>query len=135
MTTDPSVQQQIKERHLNTCPSESKIALVITGHHDDVAAKATFFDIHCVKVEGGNEISCDVSFRYSQLLEFNDKLIYNYGNIRLLREFPPKKYVGNKESDFVKLRQDGLQNWLTELVTDEEICEDPLVRSFFKLTE
>ena len=135
MATDPSLIATIKESQFKACPSANKISLVISGHHDDPSTKATFFDIHCIKIQDGNEFSSDVSYRYSQLYDFNEKLIYNYGAIRLLRTFPPKKIIGNKESDFIQIRQDGLQNWLNELVSDEETCEDPLIRSFFKLSE
>jgi hypothetical protein len=135
MSVDPSVQAEIKEKQLAACPSENKITIVIKSHHDDVATKATFFDFVCTINQGGSEKTSETSYRYSQLLEFNEKLIYNYGNIRLLRTFPPKKFVGNKEGDFIVMRRDAIQEWATELVSDEEICEEPLLLSFFKLTE
>ena len=135
MSVDPQVQQEIKDKQLAACPSDSKITIVITGHRDDAATKATFFNFRSTINEGGSEKTAESSYRYSQLLEFNEQLIHNYGAIRLLRTFPPKKFVGNKEGDFIVMRRDAIQNWCTELVSDEEVCEDPLVRKFFKLIE
>jgi hypothetical protein len=65
------------------------------------------------------------------LLEFNDTLIHDYGNIRILRLFPPKKWVGNREGNFVQQRLDAIQKWLNELIEDEELCDDPKFRNFF----
>lgn len=135
MSVDPSVQNEIKEKQISGCPSENKISIVITGHRDDAASKATFYDFTATRVENGAEKTAQTSYRYSQLLEFNEKLIYNYGAIRLLRVFPPKKFVGNREGDFIVLRRDAIQEWATELCLDEETCEDKLVLQFFKLIE
>ena len=137
MSVSPEVQQQIKEKQLAACPSPNKLTIVITGHRDDAATKATFFNFtsSLLNAEGGSEKIAESSYRYSQLLEFNEKLIHNYGAIRLLRTFPPKKYVGNKEGDFVVMRRDAIQNWATELCSDEELCEDPDVLRQFKLLE
>ena len=134
MSVDASVQAEIKEKQLAACPGENKITIVIAGHHDDAATKATFFDFVCTINQGGSEKTSNVSYRYSELLKFNEeKLIHNYGAIRLLRVFPPKKFVGNKEGDFVVMRRDAIQAWATELVSDEELCEDPDVLAQFKL--
>lgn len=133
---DPSVIAEIKEKQLTGCPAENKISLVITGHQEDPAAKATFFQIVATRVDpSGAEQSANNSCRYSQLLELNEKLIYNYGQIRLLRTFPPKKFVGNRVGDFVVMRRDALQAWLTELVLDEEMAVEPEILHFFQLSE
>lgn len=133
MTVDPSVQNEIKEKQLAACPSENKISIVITGHRDD--GKVVFYTFQCTRNENGSVKTTECEYRYSALLEFNEKLIYNYGAIRLLRLFPPKKFVGNREGDFVVMRRDAIQEWATELCMDEELCEDKLVLQQFKLVE
>ncbi|EAX95874.1 PX domain containing protein [Trichomonas vaginalis G3] len=135
MSVEASVQNEIKEKQLAGCPSENKLSIVITGHRDDATTKATFYNFVATRIVNGVEKSSQTSYRYSQLLEFNEKLIYNYGAIRLLRVFPPKKFVGNRDGDFVVLRRDAIQEWATELCLDEEVCEDKDVLEFFKLTE
>jgi hypothetical protein len=135
MSVEPSVIAEIREKQLAACPSENKITIVITGNREDPGSKATFYNFESTINQGGSEKKVETSYRYSQLLEFNEKLIHEYGNIRLLRVFPPKKFVGNKEGDFVVMRRNAIQDWATELVSDEEVCEDPLVRNFFKLSE
>ena len=135
MSVEQSVFSEIKEKQLASCPSDSKITIVIASYRDDPGTKATFFNFVSTVNEGGSEKTAETSYRYSQLLEFNEQLIHNYGNIRLLRTFPPKKFVGNKEGDFVVMRRDAIQTWATELVLDEETCDDPLIRKFFKLSE
>jgi hypothetical protein len=119
----------LKAKQLESCPSESKIALVITGTVDD--GKATFYITQCTVVANGVETSKENRFRYSQLLDFNDTLIHDYGNIRILRLFPPKKWVGNREGNFVQQRLDAIQKWLSEIIEDEELCDDPKLRTFF----
>ena len=134
MNTDQSVISEIKNLQISGCASKSKISLVITGFQDDAQAKATFFNVQCTTVDpSGSESTSENRFRYSQLYDLNEKLIHEYGNIRLLRNFPPKKVVG-KNIDFLQQRKEGLQQWMTELILDEEICEEPLVREFFGLT-
>lgn len=137
MNLDSATINSIVEQQLAKCEVSEKITLVITGHQDDAAAKATFFNIHAKKYdENGTVIKeSEGRFRYSQLLEFNDLLIYNYGNIRMLRVFPPKKWVGNKAMDFVTQRQEQLQKWLNELVEESETCTDQRVLKFFNLIE
>ncbi|OHS94583.1 PX domain containing protein [Tritrichomonas foetus] len=135
MNLDASVIDAIKEKQLEGCPVDNKIALIITGHQEDAAAKATFFNTRCYLFDsnGAEQKTSEGRYRYSQLLDFNDSLIHDYGAIRLLRTFPPKKWVGNKEGDFVAQRMEALQNWLTELCLDEETAQDKKVLAFFNL--
>lgn len=127
---------ELKERQLATCKSQSKIAIVILNYADDPVAKATFYNTQCTRVDAnGQEHVTENRYRYSQLLEFNEQLMHDYGAIRLLRLFPPKKWVGNREGNFVEQRMAQIQKWMTEIVQDEELCDDPKVRNFFKLTE
>ena len=127
---------ELKDKQLQNCKSKSKIAIVILNYADDPVAKATFYNTQCTRVDAsGQEHVTENRYRYSQLLEFNEQLMHDYGAIRLLRLFPPKKWVGNRQGDFVQQRMEAIQAWMTELVEDEELCDDPKVRSFFKLTE
>ncbi|OHT11901.1 PX domain containing protein [Tritrichomonas foetus] len=137
MNLDPSTIDSIKEKQLASCPVDNKIALIITGHQDDPAAKATFFNFRCYLHDStGAEQKCSENrYRYSQLLDFNESLIHDYGAIRLLRTFPPKKFIGNKETDFVTQRMEALQNWLNELCEDEETAQDKKLLAFFNLAE
>ena len=137
MNLDPATIDAIKEKQLASCPVENKIALIITGNQEDAAAKATFYNFRCyLQDSNGSEIKCSEDrYRYSQLLEFNEQLMHDYGAIRLLRLFPPKKWIGNKEGDFVTQRQEAIQNWLNELCEDEETAQDPKILKFFKLAE
>jgi hypothetical protein len=125
----------LKAKQLESCPSDSKISLVITGATEDPVAKATFYLTQCTVVNGGVESPTENRYRYSQLLEFNDSLIHDYGAIRILRLFPPKKWVGNREGNFVQQRQDAIQTWLNELIADEELCDDLKIREFFKVAK
>jgi hypothetical protein len=127
--------EDLKAKQLESCPSASKISLVITGAAEDPLAKATFYTTQCTVVNDGAESTTENRYRYSQLLEFNDSLIHDYGAIRILRLFPPKKWVGNREGNFVQQRQDAIQTWLNELIADEELCDDPKVREFFKVAK
>jgi hypothetical protein len=129
---DSAQVEELRAKQLESCPAELKISLIITGFQEDAAAKATFFTVEGqLDKDDGTKTTSEGRYRYSQLLEFNEK----YGAIRLLRLFPPKKFIGNKEGDFVTQRRDALQLWLNELVSDEETCADRRIREFFKLTE
>jgi hypothetical protein len=134
---DSTQVEELRAKQLESCPAQLKISLIITGFQEDAAAKATFFTIEGqLDKDDGTKTTTEGRFRYSQLLEFNEKLINEkYGAIRLLRLFPPKKFIGNKEGDFVTQRRDALQAWLSELVSDEETCADPKIHQFFKLAE
>jgi hypothetical protein len=133
---DSTQVEELRAKQLESCPAALKISLIITGFQEDAAAKATFFTVEAqLDKEDGAKVTSETRHRYSQLLEFNEKLINEkYGAIRILRLFPPKKFIGNKEGDFVTQRKDALQLWLNELVSDEETCADPRVREFFQLT-
>jgi hypothetical protein len=123
----------LKAKQLESCPSESKISLVITSTVDD--GKATFYVTQCTVVANGLESTKENRFRYSQLLEFNEGLMKNYGAIRIFRLFPPKKWVGNREGNFVQQRLEPIQLWMNELIEDEELCDDQKVRTFFGVTK
>ncbi|KAH0787681.1 PX domain containing protein [Histomonas meleagridis] len=138
MNLDQQTVNSMIEAQLASCEGQEKITLIITGHQDDAAAaKATFFNIQAKKYDTNGSVvkTSEERYRYSQLLDFNESLILDYGNIRILRLFPPKKWVGNKSTDFVTQRQEALQKWLNELVEDEETSSDPKILRFFKLIE
>jgi hypothetical protein len=123
----------LKAWHLQSCPSDSKISLIITCTIDDPISKATFYLTECTVVNNGIPATIENRFRYSQLLEFNESLIKYYGAMRILRLFPPKKWVGNRQGELVKQRQEAIQIWLNEIIADEELCDDPVIRDFFKV--
>jgi hypothetical protein len=126
---------ELKAKQLESCPSKTKIAIVILNYADDPVAKATFYNTECTFVdENGVEHVSENRYRYSALLDFNETLVHDYGAIRILRLFPPKKWVGNKEGSFVQQRMEQIQKWLTEIVEDEELCEDQKVRDYFHLS-
>jgi hypothetical protein len=126
--------EDLKAKQLESCPSKFKVSIVITSTVDDPASKATFYVTQCTVVDAsGNEQSSEQRYRYSALLEFNDGLLHDYGAIRVLRLFPPKKFVGNKEGNFVQQRKDAIQQWMSEIVADEELIEDPKIRNYFKV--
>ena len=136
MSLDSSAIDAIREKQLDSAPGDTKLTLVITGHQEDPAAKATFFNVSASFTgSDGTEKTSEGRYRYSQLLDFNEQLIHDYGAIRLLRTFPPKKLIGNKEVDFVAQRMEALQNWMSELCADEETCQDKRLLAFFKLNE
>jgi hypothetical protein len=136
MILDSSDITALKEKHFGICPAQNKLSLVITGSQEDAAAKATFYTVEAtLKADGGEEKKAEQRYRYSQLFDFNEVLIHEYGAIRIFRNFPPKKLIGNKAGDFVAQRRDGLQTWLSEIVEDEELSEAPIILKFFKLTE
>jgi hypothetical protein len=124
----------LKEKHFNICPSENKLSLIITGCHEDAAAKATLYTVAgTLRDPSGQEKNIEARYRYSQLYDFNETLIHEYGAIRILRYFPPKKLIGNKAGDFVAQRRDGLQTWMSEIVEVVELCEAPIILKFFTL--
>ena len=137
MSLNAETINSITVAQLAACKGQEKITLVITGHQDDAAEKATFFNVQAKKYDTSGAVvkTAEGRFRYSQLFDFNERLIFNYGNIRMLRVFPPKKWVGNKAMDFIAQRQEVLQKWLNELVEDEETCADPIILKFFNLIE
>jgi hypothetical protein len=136
MNLDSTEVAELKAKQFEQCPAEQKVSIIITGFQEDARAKATFFNIEAARLTAdGSERKADGRFRYSQLLEFNESLIQDYGAIRILRLFPPKKFVGNKEGSFVQQRKDALQTWLNELVADEETCADPKLLTFFQIAD
>jgi hypothetical protein len=132
---DSSQVEGLRAQQRESCRAARNISLIITSFQEDAAAKATFFTIEAMlDLDDGTQMKTEGRFRYSQLFDFNEKLINEkYGLIRMLRVFPPKKFIGNKAGDFVAQRRDGLQAWLDELVADEEAAADPLILTFFNL--
>jgi hypothetical protein len=136
MILDSSEIAALKEEQLKSCPAARKVSLVITGCQEDAAAKATFYAIEgTIEQDSGEEKKIEQRYRYSQLFDFNETLIREYGAIRILRLFPPKKLVGNKAGDFVAQRKDYLQKWLAEIVADEELSEASIILQLFKLID
>jgi hypothetical protein len=131
-TLAASTDDFLKNKQLESCPSQSPMSLIIVGCQERNVP--TYYTIEANVVRNGATFTRRDRFRYSQLLELNEALIREWGAIRVLRLFPPKKVVGNREGNFVKQRQSGIQNWLNELNAEEEICDEPALREFFGLT-
>jgi hypothetical protein len=62
-------------------------------------------------------------------------LIRHPGPIRILRLFPPKKWVGNREGNITQQRLHAIRNWISEPIEDDGLCDDPKIRTFFHLTK
>jgi hypothetical protein len=76
------------------------IDVVISSRVDD--GEAAFYSTQFTVVSNGAETTKDNRFRPSPLPEFNDGLAHDYGNTRILRLFPPRKCVGNREGTFIQ---------------------------------
>lgn len=124
---DTSVQDDARTKQMDRCPEDQKVALVITGHFERDGA--TFYNFTSYSFDGTKN---ETSYRYSQLYDFNQSLIRRYGNIRMLREFPPKK-LNKKDEQIVSARLDSLQIWCTELIWEPDTREDDQLQQFFKL--
>jgi sorting nexin-25 len=131
MTFSP---EELKAKQIESCPSKSKVALVISSVVDDPVSKATHYVVQSTVVDpDGNERTVEQAYRYSVLLDFNETLIHAYGLIRILKLFPPKKLVGNHDGNFVQQRKDAIQKWMSEIIADEELVDDPKIRAFFQV--
>jgi hypothetical protein len=122
---------QLRNKQLESCPSESPISLIIIGCQEKHVP--TYYSFECTVVKNGVTYIRRVRYRYSQLLELNEALMQEWGAIRVLRLFPPKKVVGNREGTFVKQRRAAIQTWLNEIIAEEEICDELVLRGFFGL--
>jgi hypothetical protein len=66
-----------------------------------------------------------VQRRYSALQQFDSQIRPLYKDSRFLQPFPPKKFFGNREADFLVERCDKLQKYLTNLVRVAGVVNTP----------
>ena len=132
MNLEESTIKEIQQKQIESCPSSSKISIVCSGYSEDPNVKSTFYDFICTSYTNGNETTIQKKNCYKELHDFNRQLKNDYGSIRMLKTFP-NKHLGKKDDQHIQARMKDLQNWLNELVSDAEACEDPVIREYFGL--
>lgn len=63
------------------------------------------YAVYKFKIIGPQNISFHVQDRYSSMKKFSSDMKKKYPIRNVLPHFPPKKFLGNKEENFLKLRE------------------------------
>ena len=67
--------------------------------------------------------------RYSQILSFHFIL---KNKIASIPSFPPKKWWGNLQNNFIKKRKRLLENYINEILQKEGLNSETIILSFFE---
>ncbi|KAK7753600.1 tRNA (guanine-N(7)-)-methyltransferase (tRNA(m7G46)-methyltransferase) [Diatrype stigma] len=70
-----------------------------------------------------------VTKRYSEFLELHQRLRHKYPSVRNL-EFPRRRMVLKLQSDFLRKRRDGLEQYLQSLLQLPDVCRSRELRAF-----
>lgn len=124
---------QKKQTQLSLSVTEPRLYIVINGYEYDFNLDAY---LYTVEIGLQNEDIVDIKtrkIRYSQMYEFDKKIRPFFQEFRYLLPFPPKKYIGNKNPDFITSRMEQLQTYLGNLVRIPGICTSDAFMQTFRL--
>ena len=99
------------------------LSLTFKGHH--ITAGVVSYNIE-LKNHSNNEVWC-FSRRYSFLRQVSTQLP---PSVQLPINFPPKKFFGNKNPQFLLSRQQGLEKYFKSLIQVQDILESPSIKNF-----
>lgn len=124
---------QKKQTQLSLSVTEPRLYIVINGYEYDINLDAY---LYTVEIGLQNDDIVDIKtrkIRYSQMYEFDQKIRPYFQEFRYLLPFPPKKYIGNKNPEFITSRMEQLQTYLGNLVRIPGICTSDAFMQTFRI--
>lgn len=87
-----------------------------------------------IGIKKGNSVEIHkVERRYSALFQFDRKIRPIFNEFLTLLDFPPKKYIGNKDPIFLQQRKEDLEKYLSNLNRLPGIIKNSTFLEFFEL--
>lgn len=112
----PLQKQKLLEQSVTSPP----MYIFIQNHKYDWDLQAVIYEIQ-IGIKNFNDIVIsNYKLRFSDL-EKMDKSLRQINNYKNLPKFPPKKWFGNTNANFLQKRQNELQNYLNTLTQDLDI--------------
>ena len=119
---------------LKSSQSIPRMYIMLSSYEIDTQENAVFYLIE-VGVEKGSDIEIHrVRRRYSAIKEFDDQIRVEYSDSRFLMPFPPKKFFGNMEKEFITKRYNELSVYLSNLVKIPRLTKAFEFLKFFEIS-
>ena len=93
----------------------------VSGGHTEYTMKV---------VTSGSSETFHVRDRYRTMREYWKNMVSDYGK-SVPSTFPPKKWFGNKESDFIRHRMEELEHFFNTLLEDPKLAASPITQTYF----
>jgi hypothetical protein len=126
---------QKKQSQLQSSISIPPMYISIEGHQFDADIRATLYRLEIGVQKGDAVIVHSTSRRYSEIRNFDAEIRKQFGDSHYLLAFPPKKFVGNTNPEFLQIRVEQLQKYLANLVMIPGIARSPSFTRFFLIDE
>jgi len=70
--------------------------------------------------------------RYCEIRKYWKNMVEEYGNTIVPSTFPPKKWFGNKDPEFITHRKEKLEHFFNSLLEDPKLATSPITQTYFK---
>jgi hypothetical protein len=124
-----------KQTQLQSSISIPPMYISIEGHSFDPAIQATVYRLEIGVQKGDDAIVHSVSHRYSEIRNFHAEIRKQFGDSHYLLAIPPKKFIGNRDAQFLEIRAEQLQKYLANLAMIPGIARSPSFTKFFLVDE
>ena len=122
-----------KKQLLSKCVSMPPMYITIEKHKYDEIARAVVYEIQ-IGIQHGNDINTNtIRTRYSEMDNLDKQIRGTLGNGAQLRQFPAKKWIGNRDEEFLKQRSSELQDYMIQLLKVPGILQNLHFRKFFDI--
>jgi hypothetical protein len=126
---------QRKSEQLQSANSIPPMYISIEKYFLDPQVDAIIYHLE-IGVQKNQSVSVwAIDRRYSELSHLDSDIRGQFGSSQYLLDFPPKKFYGNKDPQFLELRNDQLQRYLGGLVKIPGISSFPSFIRFFGIDD
>jgi hypothetical protein len=125
---------QQKRELLANSQSTPPFYISIERQQYDEELKAVVYDCQVGIQENTDVVIHIVKTRFSHLAQFDKHLRKTEVDLRPLKPFPKKRWIGNTEESFLAERRRDLQEYLRSLTQISGILQKPCFRKFTTLT-
>ena len=124
---------QKKQTFLENSTANPKMYLSIENTVNDPSLKCTIYIIEIGIQKGQNVHTHHVHKRYSAINTFDELIRPALNYPRELQPFPPKKIIGNKDTEFINQRSQALQSYILSLLRVPGMINLPAFLRFFEI--
>jgi hypothetical protein len=124
-----------KQAQLQSSISIPPMYISIERFSLDTLVHATIYHIEIGIQKNDNVVFHCIDRRYSELYGLDTEIRKQFGDSHYLLDFPPKKFYGNKDPEFLQRRCEQLQKYLANLVMIPGISRSPSFTRFFLIDD
>ena len=126
---------QKKKSILHQSATDPPMYITIEDHDFDKEINATVYSIE-IGFQHNSEVEIiKCKKRYSELLQLDSEINSLFDNSLINPSFPPKRWFGSLDKNFVNQRAEKLQRYFTDICKINTVISSKHFQTFFGITE